>query len=137
MTEVKAALESVKPGVLVEFRQSYVGPAIRKYGNMLRVGDCPGNMRRNRFAMANLRLASGATAVHSDMLEWNYADTPDHAALYIINAMFAGTEAGVGNMVAEGDNNLILKVFREVFTSKMFIVATCCICLWILTEPFI
>ncbi len=88
MTEVKAALEAVKPGVLVEFRQSYVGPAIRKYGNMLRVGDCPGNMRRNRFAMANLRLASGSTAVHSDMLEWNYADTPEHAALYIINAMF-------------------------------------------------
>ena len=88
MTEVKEALAAIKPDILVEFRQSYVGPAIRKDGNMLRVGDCPGNMRRNRFAMANLRLASGATAVHSDMLEWNYADTPDHAALYIINAMF-------------------------------------------------
>ncbi|MBP5210398.1 MAG: sugar transporter [Bacteroidales bacterium] len=55
----------------------------------------------------------------------------------IINAIFAGTEAGVGNMVAEGDKKLILKVFREFFTTKMFIVSTCCICLWILTEPFI
>ena len=59
MTEVKAALTAIKPDILVEFRQSYVGPAIRKYGNMLRVGDCPGNLRRNRFAIANLRLASG------------------------------------------------------------------------------
>ena len=88
MTEIKDALEAERPGVLVEFRQNYVGPAIRKYGNMLRVADCPGNMRRNRFAMANLRLASGSTAVHSDMLEWNFADSADHAALYVINAMF-------------------------------------------------
>ncbi len=88
MVEVKDALESVKPGVLVEFRQSYVGPAIRKYGNMLRVGDCPGNIRRNRFAMANLRLASGETAVHSDMLEWNFKEAPEKAALYIISSMF-------------------------------------------------
>ena len=95
MTEVKDALEAVKPGVLVEFRQSYVGPAIRKYGNMLRVGDCPGNMRRNRFAMANLRLASGSTAVHSDMLEWNFAESADRAALYVINSMFGVVQYSV------------------------------------------
>jgi alpha-galactosidase len=95
MTEVKDALEAAKPGVLVEFRQSYVGPAIRKYGNMLRVGDCPGNMRRNRFAMANLRLASGSTAVHSDMLEWNFAESADRAALYVINSMFGVVQYSV------------------------------------------
>jgi len=95
MTEVKDALAAVKPDVLVEFRQSYVGAAIRKYGNMLRVGDCPGNMRRNRFAIANLRLASGATAVHSDMLEWNFAEPPERAALYVINAMFGVVQYSV------------------------------------------
>lgn len=95
MTEVKAALTAIKPDILVEFRQQYVGPAIRKYGNMLRVGDCPGNMRRNRFAMANLKLASGGTAVHSDMLEWNFAETPEHAALYVINSMFGTVQYSV------------------------------------------
>ena len=95
MTEVKEALTAIKPDVLVEFRQRYVGPAIRKYGNMLRVGDCPGNLRRNRFAMANLRLASGGTAVHSDMLEWNFAESPDHAALYVINSMFGVVQYSV------------------------------------------
>ena len=95
MTEVKNALVAIKPDILVEFRQSYVGPAIRKYGNMLRVGDCPGNMRRNRFAMANLRLASGATAVHSDMLEWNFSETPERAALYVINSMFGVVQYSV------------------------------------------
>ena len=88
MTEIKAALTAIKPDVLVEFRQCYVGPAIRKYGNMLRVGDCPGNMRRNRFAIANLRLASGASAVHADMLEWNFGEDAAQSALYVINSMF-------------------------------------------------
>jgi alpha-galactosidase len=95
MTEVKAALTAIKPDILVEFRQSYVGPAIRKYGNMLRVGDCPGNLRRNRFAIANLRLASGSAAVHSDMLEWNFAESPEHAALYVINSMFGVVQYSV------------------------------------------
>ncbi len=95
MTEVKEALTAIKPDILVEFRQSYVGPAIRKYGNMLRVGDCPGNLRRNRFAIANLRLASGSAAVHSDMLEWNFAESPEHAALYVINSMFGVVQYSV------------------------------------------
>ena len=81
--------------VAVDRRQSYVGPAIRKYGNMLRVGDCPGNLRRNRFAIANLRLASGSAAVHSDMLEWNFAESPEHAALYVINSMFGVVQYSV------------------------------------------
>ena len=88
MTEVHAALTAIKPDALVEFRQGYVGPGIRKFGNMLRVGDCPGSARRNRVAIANLRLASGDTAVHSDMLEWHFSETPEQSAIYIINSMF-------------------------------------------------
>ena len=88
MREIRAALVAVKSDILLEFRQSYVGPGVRQVGNMLRVGDCPGDMRRNRFAIANLRLVSGDTAVHSDMLEWNFAETPASAARYVINSMF-------------------------------------------------
>ena len=95
MTEVRDALSAIKPDILIEFRQSYVGPAIRQYGNMLRVGDCPGDMRRNRFAIANLRLASGGTAVHADMLEWNFKDTPEHAALFILNSIFGVVQYSV------------------------------------------
>ena len=88
MREIRAALAAVKSDILLEFRQSYVGPGVRQVGNMLRVGDCPGDMRRNRFAIANLRLVLGGTAVHSDMLEWNFAETPASAARYVINSMF-------------------------------------------------
>ena len=95
MSEINEALTAVKPDVLVEFRQKYVGPAIRKCGNMLRVTDCPGNMSRNRFSMANLRLVSGNAAVHSDMLEWNFKESPEVAARYIINAMFGVVQYSV------------------------------------------
>ena len=56
---------------------------------------------------------------------------------YLLVAMFNGLNASVGNMVAEGDKKLILKVFRELFSSRFLIVGICCICLWVLTEPFL
>lgn len=55
----------------------------------------------------------------------------------ILTALYSGITAGVGNMVAEGDKKLILKVFRELFSSRMLIVGLCCICLWFLTDPFV
>jgi alpha-galactosidase len=88
MTEIHDAIVTVKPDALVEFRQSYIGAAIRQYGNMLRVGDCPGDMRRNRVAIAILRMTSGSTAVHSDMLEWNLSVTAEEAALFVLNSIF-------------------------------------------------
>ncbi len=89
MRDITERLAAVKPGLLIEFRQRYIGPAIRKYGNMLRAGDCPGSSESNRIRTANLRLTSGATAVHSDMLEWNAEDTPEDAARQILAVLFS------------------------------------------------
>ncbi len=88
MKDVHARLVSVKPDALVEFRQSYIGPGIRQYGNMLRATDCPGDMLANRCRIANLRLTSGETAVHADMLEWNVADTAENAARFVLSSLF-------------------------------------------------
>ena len=88
MSEVKAKLTAVNPDILIEFRQSYVGPSIRKYGNMLRVGDCPCDILKNRFNMVNLRYTSGKTAVHSDMIMWNRDDTVENAALQFVSVLF-------------------------------------------------
>lgn len=95
MTDVYTALSAVKPEVLIEFRQSYIGASIRRFGNMLRVGDCPGDARRNRIAIANLRLASGTAAVHADMLEWNFSEPPEKSALFIINSIFGVVQYSV------------------------------------------
>ena len=89
MTEVRRRLEAVRPGILIEFRQSYMGPAIRSFGNMIRAGDVPGDPLRNRARTARLRLTSGTTAVHSDMLEWNPRETPRQAAQQILSVLFS------------------------------------------------
>jgi alpha-galactosidase len=88
MMEVYAALTAENPDVLIEFRQKYIGPAIRQFGNMMRATDCPGDMQLNRQRIANLRLTSGGAAVHADMLEWHPTDTPEGAALPILSSMF-------------------------------------------------
>ena len=95
MTDVARRLKAIKPDVLIEFRQSYIGPAIRKYGNMFRVGDCPGDMERNRHGISRLRLTSGTTAVHADMLEWHPSDTPENAARFILNTLFGTVQYSV------------------------------------------
>ena len=88
MKAVYARLKALKPDVLVEFRQRYVGPAIRQYGNMLRVGDCPGDYQQNRAGIARLRLTSGTTAVHADMLEWHVSESPEEAARHVLSSLF-------------------------------------------------
>ncbi len=89
MTDVKARLVKINPDILIEFRQSYVGPSIRKYGNMLRVGDCPCDILKNKVGIVNLRLTSGKTAVHSDMIMWNVEDTVENAALQFASILYS------------------------------------------------
>lgn len=95
MKTIVDRLRSINPDILIEFRQKYIGPAIRQYGNMFRAGDCPGNAMTNRIRTTNLRLTSGNTAVHADMLEWNNAETPEAAARNIISSIFSVVQYSV------------------------------------------
>ena len=88
MGGIRRKLVEIRPDVMIEYRQAYMGPAIRKFGNMIRVGDCPGDFTANRRGIANLRLTSGRTAVHSDMLEWHPEESAVSAARSIISALF-------------------------------------------------
>ena len=88
MGEVVRRLRANDPDVLIEFRQSYIGPAVTQYGNMMRAADCPGDRQANRVRIADLRLTSGRAAVHADMLEWNVATPVEEAAGSVISAIF-------------------------------------------------
>ena len=95
LSETKERLTKLNKDIIIEFRQSYVGPSIRKYGNMLRVGDCPGDVLTNRSQAINLRFTSGKTAVHSDMLMWNKTDSIENVAQQFINAIFTVPQISV------------------------------------------
>ena len=80
---------------MIEFRQPYTGPAMRKYGNMLRAADCPNVALINRVATTDLRLLSGKTAVHADMLMWHNSESVENAALQLLNVLFSVPQISV------------------------------------------
>jgi len=95
LAEAVKCLKAMKPDILIEFRQPYVSPSIRRFGNMIRASDCPLSMVENRTRIARLRLTSGKTAVHSDMLEWRNDETAESAARCILNSLFGVVQYSV------------------------------------------
>lgn len=95
LEETVNELKGLKEDILIEFRQRYIGPSIRRYGNILRVGDCPNSGISNRVGITDLRLLSGNTAVHSDMVMWNKQEKPEIAALQIIDCLFGTLQFSV------------------------------------------
>ena len=89
MMGVREALTAIKPDIMIEFRQRYIGPMIRKYGNIFRVHDCPNDSVMNRMSIMDLRMFSGNTAIHSDMFIWSNEDTVESASLHFINTLFS------------------------------------------------
>ena len=81
-------LLKIKPNILLEFRQSYVGPHMKRFGNMFREGDCAGNYLRNRVSILDLRMMMGSQAVHSDMLMMCPYEKVENNAIQIVSCMF-------------------------------------------------
>lgn len=95
LTDVIARLRETKPDVMVEFRQSYVGPLMRKYGNMFRAADCPNDAVENRVRTLDIRLLCGNTAAYADMLMWNREEPVESAALQLLNVLFSVPQVSV------------------------------------------
>lgn len=89
LKEIREELDKVRPGMLIEFRQRYIGPVVRQYGNMLRANDCPGDYMANRYRTLALRIISPGSAVHSDMLLWRNDDKASDVKRQIWNVIFS------------------------------------------------
>ena len=94
-TDVMTRLTKIKSDVLIEFRQSYIGPLMRKYGNLFRAGDCPGDAIANRVRTLDIRLLCGNTAAHADMLMWHPQDSVESAALQLLHVLFSVPQISV------------------------------------------
>ena len=57
--------------------------------------------------------------------------------LSLFNAIFNGMNAGVGNLVAEGDKPRINRVFKELFSVRFLLIATVAFCYFKLSTPFV
>ena len=95
MNDIKDTLLQIRPDILIEFRQSYTGPAMRTYGNLFRVSDCPCDVQSNRVGMTDLRMFGIDSAIHSDMLEWNMHDSIESIVNQIMNIIFTVPQISV------------------------------------------
>lgn len=89
MKDIRRCARGIKPNCLIEFRQTYVGPSMRQYGNIFRAADCPMDYLSNRVRTIDLRLSSGPVAVHSDMLMWEPGQSPDVVAKQFWSILFS------------------------------------------------
>lgn len=117
LADIMTRLAQIKPEICVEFRQPYVGPAMRKYGNMFRAGDCPGDSVTNRVATIDIRLLAGDTACHGDMLMWHRSESAPAAALQLLGSFFAVPQISV-RLDEIPDEHLAMLRFYLDFWSK-------------------
>lgn len=93
--DILKRLRAIKPDILIEFRQNYIGPLMQTYGNMLRASDCPYDALTNRMRTLDLRMMSGCGVVHSDMLMWDMSGSAENAARQITNVLFSVPQISV------------------------------------------
>lgn len=95
MEQIKIVVLDHNPEFFIEFRQRYIGPKMREYSNAFRVTDCPYSAISNRVGIADLRMISGDTPVHSDMLLWHREDHPENIALQLAASIFGVIQLSV------------------------------------------
>ncbi len=113
LSDMMTELQAINPDVLIEFRQSYIGPAMRKYGNILRAQDCPNDALSNRIRTIDVRLLAGDTAVHSDMIMWHREETPERAALQLWAALFSVPQISVKDSSISPEQGKMLHFFMQ------------------------
>jgi alpha-galactosidase len=89
LRDTMTRLSRIKTDILIEFRQPYIGPLMRNYGNLFRAGDCPNDAICNRVRTVDVGLLAGSTVSHSDMLMWSREETVESAALQFLSILFS------------------------------------------------
>ncbi|MEW2615792.1 glycoside hydrolase family 36 protein [Streptomyces sp. NPDC047880] len=95
LTDLRTALQKVRPELLLELRQPYVGPGMAAYGNMLRSFDCPADATANRVRTIDTSLLAVGGTVHSDMLLWDPSGPLEAAVRQFIGAFHSVPQLSV------------------------------------------
>ncbi|MBQ7924375.1 MAG: alpha-galactosidase [Clostridia bacterium] len=118
LEEIQTALKGIREDFMIEFRQNYVGPSIVRYCNMLRVADCAFDSLTNRIGIADLRMPKYGVAVHSDMLLWGRAETPQNCALQLLDVMFSVPQISILLQNSSDEQRKVLKNFVSYWTAN-------------------
>lgn len=118
LEEISAELAAIKPDLLFEYRQNYIGPAINRFGNMLRVGDCAYESLTNRIGVIDLRLMGYPIAVHSDMLFWSKDESIVLCAKQLLNIFFSVPQISVILADSTDEQRRLLRSYLDYWTEN-------------------
>ena len=118
LLEIREELGAIKPGLLFEYRQNYVGPAVNRFGNMLRVGDCAYDSVTNRIGIADIRLQGYPVAPHADMLYWSPEEEPALYRRQLLNILFAVPQISVHLEESTEEQKACLKSYLAYWTEN-------------------
>lgn len=104
-------LTEVRPDPLLEFRQGYIGPVMRKYASAFRAFDCPLDSINNRLLTTDIRLLCGNTPVHADMFIWDIDEPVEVAALQFANILFSVPQISTSIRQLPMDHLAMLKFY--------------------------
>lgn len=122
LTEINEELAAIKPDLLFEYRQNYIGPAINRFGNMLRVADCAYDALTNRIGIVDLRLMGYPVAVHSDMLFWSKEEEILLCARQLLNILFGVPQISVILADSTEEQKQLLKHYLDYWTENRDII---------------
>ncbi len=118
MTDVMKALQAIKKDIAIEFRQKYIGPTMRKFGNMFRAFDCPNDPVSNRIRITDVKLLCGETVVHSDMITWHADESVELAAFQVLNAFWGVPQMSILLKEAKAEHKAMLKFYTQYWTEN-------------------
>ena len=113
LSDITAKLKRINPDIMIEFRQTYIGPVVTRYGNMIRAGDCALDSFINRVSVLDLRMTSGRAAVHSDMLIWNNKESNESAAKQLIAVLFGVPQISVNLSEIAAEHQKVLAFWLD------------------------
>lgn len=116
--DMRTALDAARPGVLIEFRQQYIGPGLRRLGNLFRAFDCPNDSATNRLRTTDVRLIGGSSLVTADMTTWHPDESVELAALQLTNTLFSVLQLSVRLAEQPADKTEMIRFWTAYYNEN-------------------
>ncbi|MDP6359214.1 MAG: hypothetical protein QF473_29105 [Planctomycetota bacterium] len=114
--EAAAAMRTINPEAMIEFRQRYNGPHMLKHATMMRAIDCGYCYADNRQRVLDIRLTAGKTPAHADMIAWSPEEPVESAAMHLIHTLFSVPQISVKLHDIAADHKAVIRTYLKFWS---------------------
>ena len=114
--EAAAAMRTINPEAMIEFRQRYNGPHMLKHATMMRAIDCGYCYADNRQRVLDIRLTAGKTPAHADMIAWSPEEPVESAAMHLMHTLFSVPQISVRLHDIAADHRAVIRTYLKFWS---------------------